>query len=48
MFFRLEDRLRRQRKCFSIWKIDYADGENVFPSGRLITLTAKTFFRLED
>jgi hypothetical protein len=29
-FFRLEDCFRRRRKRFSIWKIDFADGETFF------------------
>jgi hypothetical protein len=39
--------LRRRRKRFSAWKFDFAVGENVFPPGSSISLSAKTFFRLE-
>jgi hypothetical protein len=40
--------VRRWRKPFAVWNFDFANGENVFPSGRLVSPTAKTFFRLED
>jgi hypothetical protein len=39
---------RHRRKRFAAWKIDFAIGENVLLPGRLISLSTKTFCRLED